>query len=82
MFVTLTNFSLEAPLKVNLNLGRVGAREARGIVLTHADRQATNTWARPDEVVPASFDVQVTSTGAAFEMPKQSIISIDFELAA
>jgi alpha-N-arabinofuranosidase len=81
LFATLTNFSLEAAMKVNLALGSANAKDARALVLTHADPQACNTWAQPEEVKPAELAVQITNGAVAFSMPSRSVISVEIDLA-
>jgi alpha-N-arabinofuranosidase len=81
LFVTLTNFSLDAPAGVRLNLGDGRARDGRGLVLTHPDRQATNTWSRPEEVKPAPFRPQLRGSAIALSIPRQSVVSLELDLA-
>jgi alpha-N-arabinofuranosidase len=80
--VTLTNPSLDAALSVRVKLaGGARATEARGLVLTHQDMRATNTFASPDEVKPAAHAVRVGADGLELSLPKQSIVLVDCQMA-
>ena len=48
--VTLTNPSHDSPLTARIRLASGTAAEARGVVLTHAEMTAHNTFDRPEEV--------------------------------
>jgi alpha-L-arabinofuranosidase len=76
--VTLTNPSLDASLlpRIRLN-GGVTAIEARGLVLTHPDMRATNTFAKPEEVKPVTHPVKATGDTIELSLPKQSVTLID-----
>jgi alpha-N-arabinofuranosidase len=79
--VTLTNPSLDAALSVRIRLaGGAHATEARGLVLTHQDMRATNTFANPDEVKPAAHPVRVVADALELSLPKQAIILVECEL--
>jgi len=79
--VTLTNPSLDATLSVRIRLaGGVHATEARGLVLTHDDMRATNTFADPDEVKPAAHPVRVVADAIELKLPKQAIVLLECEI--
>ncbi len=79
--VTITNPSLDASMAVRIRLANgASAREARGVVLTHQDMRATNTFNAPDEVKPAAFPVKVVGDGLKLTMPSQSVVSIQCEI--
>jgi alpha-N-arabinofuranosidase len=76
--VTLTNPSLDANLNLRMRLGgRAHATEARGLVLTHQDMQATNTFADPDEVKPVAHPVSAVAEGIELTLPKQAIVLVE-----
>jgi len=79
--VTLTNASLDAALSVRIRLGG-GARatEARGLVLTHQDMRATNTFANPDEVRPAAHPVRVVADALVLTLPKQAVTLVECDI--
>ena len=56
-----------------------GARvaEARGVVLTHADMRAANTFAKPDEVRPGPLAVRVAGDVAEVTLPPKSVAALD-----
>jgi len=79
--VTLTNPSLELPLSVRIRLaGGARATDARGLVLTHSDMRATNTFARPDEVKPAAHPVKVVGDALVLTLPRQSVVLATCEI--
>jgi len=79
--VTLTNPSLEAALAVRIRLaGGVRATEARGLVLTHQDMRATNTFANPEEVKPAAHPVKVVADAIVLNLPKQAVVLVECEI--
>ena len=80
LFVTLTNFSLDEAVKVNLSLGSLRGREARARILTHADHQATNTFARRDSVQPQPFQVRLSGSGASCAIPPKALVSVEIDL--
>jgi alpha-N-arabinofuranosidase len=76
--VTLTNPSLDAALSVRIRLvGGARATEARGLMLTHQDMRATNTFAVPDEVKPATHSVRVVADAIELSLPKQAIVLVE-----
>jgi alpha-N-arabinofuranosidase len=79
--VTLTNPSLDAGLSLRLKLaGGARGSEARASILTHADMQATNTFADPEEVKPSTHPVRVSANGLELTLPKQAVVSIEAEI--
>jgi alpha-N-arabinofuranosidase len=81
LFVTLTNVSLETEIAVRLNLGEARVKEGRATVLTHPDRQGTNTFAAPENVKPAAFQVSISGARVAVNLPKQSLVAVELEVA-
>jgi len=80
--LTLTNPSLSDALAVRARLAdRARASEVRATVLTHSDMRATNTFAQPDEVKPASLAVRLQSGAIEFTLPKQSVVAVEVEVA-
>ncbi len=80
--VTLTNPSAQDAVSVRLRLtGSFRPTEGNGIVLTHADPAATNTFSKPEEVKPVSLAVNISGNAAAVLLPKQSIARVQLELA-
>ena len=79
--VTLTNPSLDTVLSVRIRLtGGPRPTEARGIVLTHEDMRATNTFADPDEVKPTAHPVRVLADVIEVKLPKQAIVLVECEI--
>jgi alpha-L-arabinofuranosidase len=80
--VTLTNPSLEASFPAQIRLTG-GARpvEARGLVLTHQDMRATNTFAKPEEVKPVAHPVKLGADTIELSLAKQSVSLVDCRLA-
>jgi alpha-L-arabinofuranosidase len=80
--VTLTNPSLDSPVKTAIRFdGTVQATEARGTILTHADRQAGNTLAKPDEIAPAPFAATQADGKWSVSIPPQSVVSLQFQIS-
>ncbi|HMJ20395.1 MAG TPA: alpha-L-arabinofuranosidase C-terminal domain-containing protein, partial [Terriglobales bacterium] len=80
--VTLTNPSLETARSARIRLaGGARATEARGLVLTHQDMRATNTFAHPDEVKPVEHPVRIVADALELSLPKQAIILVECEIA-
>jgi len=79
--VTLTNPSLEAGMAVRIRLAGGGrAAEARGMVLTHQDMRATNSFANPEEVEPAAHPVKVAADAIVVTLPKQAVVLVECEI--
>jgi len=72
---TLTNPSLNDALTVRLR--GASATEARATVLTHADMNAANTFAAPDNVHPAPLAVRVTGGILEFSLPAKSVAAVE-----
>jgi alpha-N-arabinofuranosidase len=80
--VTLTNPSVEDGVTARIRVsGGARLREGRGTVLTHPEMRATNTFEKPDEVVPASLAVQVSGDAATVAIPKQALAAVTLDLA-
>jgi alpha-N-arabinofuranosidase len=80
--VTLTNPSLREPVVARIRLtGGARLREARATVLTHPDMRATNTFEKPDEVVPMALAAPVSGDTAAITIPRQAVVAASFHLA-
>jgi alpha-N-arabinofuranosidase len=80
--VTLTNPSLEAEVSAVVRLeggGRVA--EAKGVVLTHEDMKATNTFDAPDTVTPAPAAVRVVGDAARVTIPRKAVVALDLLVA-
>ncbi len=79
--VTLTNPSLDVSVPVRIRLtGGSKAAEARALVLTHADMRGTNSFGKPEEVVPVAHPVKVVGEGIEVLLPKQSVSRVDVRL--
>jgi alpha-L-arabinofuranosidase len=61
--------------------GGTSAIEARGLVLTHQDMRATNTFGKPEEVKPVTHPVKVSGDKIELSLPKQSVNLIDCRIA-
>jgi alpha-N-arabinofuranosidase len=79
--LTITNPSLEATFPVRVRLANgIHAREAQGVILTHDDMRAANTFSKPDEVKPAPYPVKAEGSTLVLTMPKQSVVSIQCQV--
>jgi alpha-N-arabinofuranosidase len=80
--VTLTNPSLDRSVPARIRLtGGAKAVEARGLVLTHADMRGTNSFAKPEEIIPVAHPVNVVGEGIEVSLPKQSVSRVDLRIA-
>jgi len=79
--VTLTNPSLEAPVSVRLWIEGASASEVQGQVLTHEDRQATNTFAMPNVVSLAPWPATVDGQSVRVTIPKQAVVSLAMRIS-
>jgi alpha-L-arabinofuranosidase len=78
--LTLTNPSVDAALAVRIRLGGVHVKEARGMVLTHQDMRATNTFADPEEVKPVAHPVRMAADAIVVNLPRQAVVSVECEI--
>jgi alpha-N-arabinofuranosidase len=80
--LTMTNPSLNDSVAARVRLtGGARATEARGTVLTHADRNAGNTFSKPDEVKPAPLAVKAAGDAIDVVVPKQAVAAIQIQVA-
>jgi alpha-L-arabinofuranosidase len=80
--VTVTNPSLRESVVTRIRLaGGARLREARATVLTHPDMRATNTFEKPEEVVPMALAAPVSGDTATVTIPRQSVVAASFHLA-
>ena len=78
--VTLTNPSLEAPVNARVRLEGAQAIEVTGQVLAHDDRQAANTFVRPNEVSLAPIRATIDGQGVRLTIPTQAVVSLSIRL--
>jgi alpha-N-arabinofuranosidase len=82
MAVTLTNPSLTDTVASRIVLGGgTRASEVKATILTHADMRAQNTFAKPEEVKPATHTATVDGAAIRLTVPKQSVVALDVLLA-
>ena len=79
--VTLTNPSHDSPLTARIRLASGRAAEARGVVLTHADMTARNTFARPEEVKLAPLTVNLRGGVVEVAIPKHAVASLEVRVS-
>jgi len=80
--VTITNPSLDANVPIRIRMANgAHVREARGLVLTHQDMRATNTFANHDEVKPITHPVKVTTDAIGLNLPNQSVVLVECEIS-
>ena len=80
--LTLTNPSLDAALSLRVRFAG-GARptEVRSSVLTHADMRATNSFANPDEVKPATHPARVVADRIELNVPGKAVVLVECAIA-
>jgi alpha-N-arabinofuranosidase len=80
--VTLTNPSLTCAQRVRLRLaGGTTAKEARGLILTHAEMTASNTFADPERVKPAVLPLNVRGDAIELSAPPKSVVLIEAQVS-
>ncbi len=79
--ITLTNASLSDGVSARIRIAGGGrASEARGVVLTHSDMQAGNTFATPNAVAPAPLKPVVSGDSVSVSIPKQAVVALEIRL--
>ncbi len=75
--ISLANVDLEETQSITVDLGSIQPKSVSGRILT-ADRiDAYNTFDKPDEVAPATFNgAKIEGNGLKIEMPAKSIITL------
>jgi alpha-N-arabinofuranosidase len=79
--ITLTNPSLDDAVAARIRVQGAAVQEARGLVLTHADMRAANTFEKPNEVAPAALPLRPAQGGVEVIIPKQAVAAIDIRIA-
>jgi alpha-N-arabinofuranosidase len=79
--ITLTNPSLDDAVAARIRVQGAAVQEARGLVLTHADMRAANTFEKPNEVAPAALPLRPAQGGVEVIIPKQAVVAIDIRIA-
>ena len=79
--LTLTNPSHDSPVTARIRLAGGNAAEARGVILTHADMSARNTFDRPDEVKLAPLAVNPRGGLLEVAIPKHAVVSIEVRMS-
>ena len=81
MAVTLTNPSLDSAITVRLRIDGASASEAKGQILTHDNREATNTFATPVMVSLAPFTATMNGQYVRVTIPKQAVVSLNVRVS-
>jgi alpha-N-arabinofuranosidase len=79
--VTLSNPSHDSPLTARIRLTSGTAAEARGVVLTHAEMTAHNTFDRPDEVRLAPMPASLRGGAVEVAIPKHAVVSLEIRVS-
>jgi alpha-N-arabinofuranosidase len=80
--VTVTNPALTDARQVRLRLaGGATPTEARGLILTHAEMTASNTFADPERVKPAVLPLKVRGDAVELSAPPKSVILIEGQVS-
>jgi alpha-N-arabinofuranosidase len=79
--VTLINPSLDSPITTQIRLTTGSITEGRGSVLTHAEKNAANTFDRPNEVALAPIPVKVSANRTEITIPPHAIVSLQLKMA-
>ena len=79
--VTISNPSLDSSVTARLRLTNGAITEGKGSVLTHTEMTASNTLDHPNEVVLASFPVNIRSSQVEFSIPRHAVVSLELKMA-
>jgi alpha-L-arabinofuranosidase len=79
--LTLTNPSLDNAVTARIRVQGSAVQEARGLVLTHADRRAANTFEKPNQVTPAALPVRQAEGNLEVTIPKQAVAALEVRIA-
>jgi alpha-N-arabinofuranosidase len=80
--VTLTNPSVDSSINARLRFtGGARAGEGRGVMLTHSDMRAGNTFRNTNEVRPTSLPIKISGESLVVEIPRQAVAAIEIQLA-
>jgi alpha-N-arabinofuranosidase len=79
--VTLTNPSHDSPVTARIKLASGTAAEARGVVLTHTEIAAHNTFEGPQEVKLAPIAANVRGGTVEVAIPKHAVVSLEVRLS-
>jgi alpha-L-arabinofuranosidase len=79
--LTLTNPSLDAAVSTRIRITGGSAVEGRGLVLTHENMMARNTFDRPEEVKLAPLPVNVRGGLLEVAIPRHAVVSIDVRVS-
>jgi alpha-N-arabinofuranosidase len=80
--VTLTNPSHADGVSAVVRIGGGGrVSEGQGVVLTHEDMTATNTFDDPDNVTPTALPVNVISDAAHVTVPPRAVVALELLVA-
>jgi alpha-L-arabinofuranosidase len=60
--------------------GGARASEGRGVVLTHSDMRARNTFQNTNEVTPSALPVTINNEGVAVTIPRQAVVALELRL--
>lgn len=75
--LTLVNPSADDDVVGNVRAAGAGITEARGTVLTHADRNAANSFETPEAVKPAELAVTIVGERVQVRIPKHSVAALE-----
>jgi alpha-L-arabinofuranosidase len=75
LVITAINPKPDAGMKVNCTIDGAQPSSVTARLLYHADRNACNTFERPNEIVPKEHAVRVEGGGLRFELPPLGIVS-------
>ncbi len=78
LHITLSNANPHKEIAVNLFVRGLKASQVQGRVLQGSHMNAHNTFAKPNEVQPSSFNgAKISADGLAVTMPKMSVVALE-----
>ena len=79
--VTLTNPSVDSGVTARFRFaGGARAGDARGVVLTHSDMRAGNTFQDNNVVKPAPLPVRSSGAGVIVDVPRNAVVALELNI--
>ncbi len=81
MVITLVNISDNESKDLTLETNKGNIKRASGQIVHHPDRNAQNTFDKPDEIVAKPFSVETHENKIKIHLPSLSVVTITGELS-
>jgi alpha-N-arabinofuranosidase len=81
LVLTAVNASVRGPMETQVLVHGAQITAGEGLVLTHADIHAHNTFQDRESVAPRSMTLEVKNGSAILRLPAASVVSLKLQLA-